>query len=426
MNVILKNVSLAGGEPQDLGIADGRITSDVNGQEVDCSGLIALPGLVDLHTHLREPGGSGAETVESGTTAAARGGYTAVCAMANTSPVADSIEVVEEVVRLAAKVARCDVFPVGAVSVGLEGRRLADIPGMAGSAAAVTMFSDDGHCVDRSDLMREALLAVREVGGVLAQHAQDPLLTRDAQLHDGEVARSIGLPGWPSAAEETVIARDCLLAHHLGARLHVCHVSTKGSVDVIRWAKQQGWPVTAEVTPHHLILTDETARTCDPKYKVNPPLRTTADVEALRAGLVDGTIDAVATDHAPHLPGEKAKSWCEAPMGMLGLETALPVVADIFVSTGLLTWAEVADRMSITPAVIAGRNSDHGLPLAPGSVATLCLVDPAHSWSVKADELASLSSNSPFDGHAFNTRIVATLLRGVVTHDLNDLFRSCS
>ena len=284
------------------------------------------------------------------------------------------------------------------------------------------MFSDDGHCVDRSDLMREALLAVRDVGGVLAQHAQDPLLTRDAQLHDGEVARSIGLPGWPSAAEETVIARDCLLAHHLGARLHVCHVSTKGSVDVIRWAKQQGWPVTAEVTPHHLILTDETARTGDPKYKVNPPLRTASDVEALRAALVDGTIDAVATDHAPHSADQKAKSWCEAPMGMLGLETALPVVADIFVSTGLLTWAEVADRMSITPAAIAGRTADHGHPLAPGSAATLCLVDPSHAWSVKADELASLSSNSPFDGYSFGTRVVATFLRGVVTHDLKDLF----
>jgi len=426
--LVLKGGRPLGQDRQDMAVMDGRLcrldelSGDRAVRAVDCTDLIILPGLVDLHTHLREPGQRDAETVTTGTRAAARGGFTAVCAMANTDPVADNSSVVERVAALGAEAGHCDVVPVGAVTVGLAGQQLADIPGMAASQARVRVFSDDGKCVDNSALMREALIAVRGVGGVLAQHAQDPLLTPGAQLNEGVVSRELGMPGWPAVAEEAVIARDCLLAHHLGARLHVCHVSTAGSVEVIRWAKSPGWPVTAEVTPHHLMLTDEMARTGDPTYKVNPPLRTARDVQALRFGLADGTIDVVATDHAPHTPAAKAHAWCEAPMGMLGLETALSVVADAMISSGMLTWAEVADRMSARPARIAGIDDYQGTLLEPGGPANLCLVDPASTWSVDPDGLASLSRNTPFPGAAFTTRVVATMLRGRVTHDLNGLF----
>lgn len=426
--LILKGVLPFGGSPRDLAVLNGQLVDSAavrhatDAQDIDCSGLIVLPGLVDLHTHLREPGQPETETIDSGTLAAARGGFTAVCAMANTNPVADTADAVEHVARLGAAVGNCDVYPTGSVTAGLAGQHLADIAGMARSAAAVRMFSDDGNCIANSSVMRAGLLAVRSAGGVLAQHAQDPLLTVGAQLNDGAVSRILGWPGWPAVAEEAIIARDCLLAHHLQARLHICHVSTKGSVEVLRWAKTQGWPVTAEVTPHHLLLTDEMARTGNPVYKVNPPLRTAEDVEALRTALVDGTIDAVATDHAPDTPQDKARPWCEAPMGMLGLETALAIVADTFVASGRMSWNTLAERMSTRPAAIAGHSSDHGSRLTPGSAATLCLVDPSHSWSVDADQLASRSNNTPFAGHTFTTRVIATLLRGSITHDLLGLF----
>ncbi|MHB1475039.1 MAG: dihydroorotase [Dermatophilaceae bacterium] len=419
--LVLRNVRPLGGAPCDLGIAGGRVIAaqDIpsDARTVDCSGLIALPGLVDLHTHLREPGCPEAETVESGTLAAARGGYTAVFAMANTYPVADTATIVERVASLGRQTGRCDVYPVGAVSAGLGGLRLADIGGMAASSARVRMFSDDGKCVADSALMRDALTAVRDVGGVLAQHAQDPRLTLEAQLNEGRVSNDLGLPGWPAMAEEAIIARDVVMAHHLGARLHICHVSTVGSVEIIRWAKAQGFPVTAEVTPHHLTLIDELARTKDARFKVNPPLRTAEDVKAVGDALVDGTIDVVATDHAPHPRKDKAQEWSSAPMGMLGLETALAIVAEVFVETGRLNWQDVALRMSGRPAEILGITDEHGNDLVPGANATLCLVDPSRPWSVNPESLASLSANTPFGGRQLRARVVATVLRGEITHD---------
>ncbi len=288
------------------------------GLYVDCDGLIALPGLVDLHTHLREPGREDAETIATGGAAAARGGYVAVCAMANTTPVADSVSVVERVHAVGVKSGQCHVQPVGAVSQGLAGRELADIAGIAASSATVRVFSDDGNCVYDAALMREALRAAKAVDGVIAQHAQEPTLTVAAQVNEGRASDTLGLPGWPSVAEDVIVARDCILARDTGARLHICHVSTEGSVEVLRWAKRQGCSVTAEVTPHHLLLTEEQViETRDPTFKVNPPLRTSRDVAALREAVADGTIDAIATDHAPHPPSEKQLGWCEAPMGML-------------------------------------------------------------------------------------------------------------
>ena len=332
-----------GGEPADVLIADGIITeiglaaAPAAAQRLDAGGLILLPGLVDLHTHLREPGREDAETVQTGTAAAALGGYTAVHAMANTDPVADTAGVVEQIWRLGRQAGRCDVQPVGAVTAGLAGSRLAELGAMADSAARVRVFSDDGKCVHDAVLMRRALEYVRAFGGVIAQHAQEPRLTDGAQVNEGEMSGQLGLPGWPAVAEEAIIARDCLLAAHVGSALHVCHVSTAGSVEIIRWAKSKGWQVTAEVTPHHLLLTEELAAGYDPVFKVNPPLRTAEDVAALRAGLADGTIDCVATDHAPHPLEDKETEWVAAAFGMTGLETALRVVHEALVSRACWT-----------------------------------------------------------------------------------------
>jgi len=411
-----------GGDPADLLLEDGVIaqvgargTVDPGGREVvDADGLVALPGLVDLHTHLREPGREDAETVETGTRAAARGGFTAVHAMANTDPVADTAGVVEQVWRLGREAGHCDVFPVGAVTVGLGGTRLAELGAMADSAARVRVFSDDGRCVADPVLMRRALEYVKAFDGVIAQHAQEPRLTEDAQMNEGELSGRLGLRGWPAVAEEAVIARDCLLAAHVDSRLHVCHVSTAGSVEILRWAKSKGWDVTAEVCPHHLLLTDELAATYDPVYKVNPPLRTAADVEAVRAGLADGTIDIVATDHAPHPHEDKDCEWQAAAFGMLGLETALSVVQETMVDTGLVDWPGVAERMSVTPSRI-GRLSGHGRPLAVGEPANVVLYDPAFRHVVEATELASLSRNTPYVGRELPGRVVATFLRGTPT-----------
>jgi dihydroorotase len=412
---LISNVSVLGAEPADLYIDDGVIAESAQAPAtIDGTGLIALPGLVDLHTHLREPGREDAETVLTGTRAAALGGYTAVHAMANTEPVADTAGVVEQVWRLGAEAGFADVRPVGAVTVGLHGTNLAELGAMADSAARVRVFSDDGHCVSDSLLMRRALEYVKAFDGVVAQHAQDPRLTEGAQMNEGEVSGRLGLAGWPAAAEEAVIARDCLLAAHTGSNLHICHVSTAGSVEIIRWAKAKGWRVTAEVTPHHLLLTDDLAEGYDPRYKVNPPLRTKADVEALREGLADGTIDVVATDHAPHPLEAKETEWAVAAMGMTGLETALRVVQLAMVDTGLLDWAGVADRMSVQPALI-GRVSGHGLPLAPGQPANVTLYDPAVRATVDVTAMASKSRNTPFAGMELPGRVVATFLRGEPT-----------
>jgi dihydroorotase len=412
---LIKGARLLGGDPADLILKDGVIadpgTTPKDAVTIDAYGLVALPGLVDLHTHLREPGREDSETVASGSRAAALGGFTAVHAMANTDPVADTAGVVEQVLNLGQAAGYVDVRPVGAVTVGLAGQRLAELGAMADSAARVRVFSDDGICVSDAVLMRRALEYVKAFDGVVAQHAQEPRLTEDAQMNEGTMSGVLGMRGWPAVAEEAIIARDVLLAGHVGSRLHVCHVSTAGSVELIRWAKSKGWTVTAEVTPHHLMLTDDLVASYDPIYKVNPPLRTADDVEALRAGLADGTIDAVATDHAPHPTEDKECEWAAAAMGMLGLETALSVVQHTMVDTGLLDWAGVADRMSARPAVI-GRLSDHGTPLEAGAPANLTLVDPAATRVIDPTESASLSRNTPFRGLELPGRVVATFLRG--------------
>ena len=406
-------------DPADILISGGSIVaigpglSSAGARVIDADGLIALPGLVDMHTHLREPGREDAETVETGTAAAALGGYTAVHAMANTEPVADTAGVVEQVWRLGRVAGHCDVQPVGAVTMGLAGISLAELGTMADSAARVRVFSDDGRCVSDPLMMRRALEYVKAFDGVIAQHAQDPRLTDGAQLNEGEMSGRLGLAGWPAVAEEAVIARDCLLAAHVDSALHICHVSTAGSVEIIRWAKSKGWPVTAEVTPHHLLLTDELAANYDPVFKVNPPLRTAADVAELRRALADGTIDCVATDHAPHPIEAKETEWSQAAFGMIGLETALRVVQQAMVDTGLLDWAGVADRMSVRPAGI-GRLTGHGALLAVGGSANLTLYDPAAPRE-PVGHGASKSRNTPFAGMELPGRVVATMLRGAPT-----------
>jgi dihydroorotase len=422
---LITGARILGAEPTDILIADGVVAGigtglDAGGAEtIDGSSLIALPGLVDLHTHLREPGREDAETVETGTQAAALGGFTAVHAMANTDPVADTAGVVEQVWRLGREAGHCDVYPVGAVTVGLAGEQLAELGAMADSAARVRVFSDDGKCVSDPVLMRRALEYVKAFDGVVAQHAQEPRLTEDAQMNEGELSGRLGLRGWPAVAEEAIIARDCLLAEHVGSRLHVCHVSTAGSVEIVRWAKARAaksgaWSVTAEVCPHHLLLTDELAATYDPIYKVNPPLRTAADVEAVRAGLADGTLDIVATDHAPHPHEDKDCEWQAAAFGMLGLETALSIVQATMVDPGLIDWAGVAERLSYAPARI-GRVGEHGRPIAVGEPANVVLYDAAATRIIEASEMASLSRNTPYAGRELPGRVVATFLRGKPT-----------
>lgn len=423
---ILKNVAPYGNERVDIVLANGVISAVEaagtaaldNAIVIDCSDLIALPGLVDLHTHLREPGREDAETVFSGTRAAAVGGFTAVHAMANTTPVQDTAGVVEQVWRLGKEAGWCDVHPIGAVSVGLEGKQLAELGAMAASAAQVSVFSDDGKCVDDPVLMRRALEYAKSFDGVIAQHAQEPRLTEGAQMNEGIVSAEIGLAGWPAVAEESIIARDVLLAEHVGSRIHICHLSTAGSVEIVRWAKKRGINVTAEVTPHHLILTDDLAREYNPVFKVNPPLRTQADVEAVRAGLADGTIDIVATDHAPHTSEDKDCEWNAASFGMTGLETALPIVHKTMVETGRLTWEDVARVMSTTPAQI-GRvdtgDTAQGRPLEVGEPANVVLYNPNSTVVVDPKNQATMSDNTPFEGMELPGQVVATFLRGRAT-----------
>ncbi|WP_435971122.1 dihydroorotase [Streptomyces sp. Qhu_M48] len=418
--ILIRGAQVLGGEVQDV-LIDGETIAEVGtgltaegATVIEAEGQILLPGLVDLHTHLREPGREDSETVLTGTRAAASGGYTAVFAMANTHPVADTAGVVEQVYRLGKESGYCDVQPIGAVTVGLEGRKLAELGAMHDSAAGVTVFSDDGKCVDDAVIMRRALEYVKAFDGVVAQHAQEPRLTEGAQMNEGIVSAELGLGGWPAVAEESIIARDVLLAEHVGSRVHICHLSTAGSVEIVRWAKSRGIDVTAEVTPHHLLLTDELVRSYNPVYKVNPPLRTEKDVLALREALADGTIDIVATDHAPHPHEDKDCEWAAAAMGMVGLETALSVVQQTMVETGLLDWAGVADRMSFAPARI-GRAKGHGRPVSAGEPANLTLVDPAYRGVVDPAEFASRSRNTPYEGRELPGRVTHTILRGRAT-----------
>jgi len=413
---VLRGARPLDGDPVDLVVADGVVVERClpghgSGTVLDADGLIALPGLVDLHTHLREPGKEDAETVASGSQAAALGGYTAVHAMANTDPVADTAGVVEQVWQLGQRTGLVDVRPVGAVTIGLAGEALAELGAMADSPAQVRIFSDDGKCVADPLIMRRALEYVKAFDGIIAQHAQEPRLTQGAQMHEGVLSGQLGLAGWPAVAEESIIARDVLLAEHVDSRLHVCHVSTAGSVEVIRWAKARGVRVTAEVTPHHLLLTEDLVQGYDPVYKVNPPLRSHEDVQALRAGLADGTIDAIATDHAPHPRQDKDCEWAAAAFGMLGLQTSLSVAIQAMVRTGLLDWAGLADRMAVRPARIAGLPTQ-GHDLQVGSTAHICLVDPSAQWQVDPGQLASKSQNTPYAGLTLPGRVVHVFFGG--------------
>ncbi len=418
--LVIRGATLPDGRSTDILVAEGLIAelgtglTDTKARVVDADGLLALPGLVDLHTHLREPGFEHGETVLTGSRAAAAGGFTAVHAMANTSPVADTAGVVEQVMSLGETAGYVTVRPVGAVTVGLLGDRLAEIGAMALSRAAVRVFSDDGKCVSDALLLRRALEYVKSFGGVVAQHAQEPRLTEGAQVNEGRLSSELGLAGWPAVAEEAIIARDALLAGHVGARLHVCHVSTAGSVEVVRWAKARGIPITAEVTPHHLLLTEELARGYDARFKVNPPLRRQEDVEALRAGLADGTIDAIATDHAPHPLEAKDCEWDVAAFGMVGLESALSVVQAALVDNGVLGWADVARVLSSTPASIGGLDGyDRGI--AAGVPAALTLIDPTASRVFSADDLRGRSVNSPYLSMTMPGRVIGTIHRGYET-----------
>ena len=421
-NFLLTGLTLPDGTESDLQLGNGVITAigktlpkNSDDQVVDLQGSVVLPGLVDLHTHLREPGKEDAETVLSGSMAAAKGGFVAISAMANTSPVADTAGVVEQVYALGQSAGFVDVFPIGAVTQGLNGQALSEIGAMADSNARVRVFSDDGNCVHDPLVMRRALEYVKKFGGVIAQHAQEPALTMGAQMNEGEISSRLGLKGWPAVAEEAIIARDVLLADHVQSRLHICHLTTAGGVDIIRWAKARGINVTAEVTPHHLLLTDDYANSYDPIFKVNPPLRTQRDVEALREGLADGTIDIVATDHAPHPAEAKECEWQEAAFGMLGLESALSIINQTMVQTGLLTWEGVADRMSRAPARIAGYET-HGGKIEVGATAHLTVINPTQTYRVDRDLVASRSRNTPFHGMELSGVVQATFFRGIPTY----------
>lgn len=413
----ISNAKTADGKIISLEIENNLIskitrTDDKSG--IDAKGKMILPGLVDLHTHLREPGREDSETVLSGSIAATAGGYTAISAMANTNPVADTAGVVEQVYRLGVAAGYSEVNPIGAVTKGLNGEQLAELGAMADSIAKVRIFSDDGKCVSDPLLMRRALEYVKTFNGLIAQHAQDPRLTINSQMNEGVISSRIGLVGWPAVAEESIIARDILLADHVGSRLHICHVTTAGGVALIKWAKQRGIQVTAEVTPHHLLLTDDLVENYDPIYKVNPPLRTQKDVWALREALADGTIDIVATDHAPHPSEDKDCEWQAAAFGMVGLETALSVVVKSMIETNLMSWPDLIERMSTKPAQIAGY-ANQGRNLAVGAPANLLLLDPSAKWQVRRDRLNSKSKNTPFDGMELPAVITDVFYNGVQT-----------
>lgn len=419
-DLLITDAKPYGEEAVDLLVRDGVVAEIGTGltaegaETLDAGGHVLLPGLVDLHVHLREPGGEESETIETGSHAAALGGFTAVFAMPNTDPVADTAVVVEHVRRRGEEVGLVDVHPVGAVTTGLRGEKLAELGTMVASAAQVRMFSDDGRCVNDPLIMRRALEYASALDVVIAQHAEDHRLTGGAQAHEGAIASRLGLAGWPATAEETVIARDVALAREAGAALHVCHVSSLHSIAILRAAKAQGVRVSAEVTPHHLLLTDGRLTGYDPVNKVNPPLRTGADTQAMREALAEGVIDVVATDHAPHAPQYKDTEWAAAKPGMLGLQTALSVVIHTMVEPGLLDWHGVARVMSERPAEI-GNLPDQGRPIAVGEPATFALVDPEAQWTVRGAALASRAANTPYEGMRLPGAVVATVLRGRIT-----------
>ncbi len=415
---LFTNVSLTDGTVANILVTGDAITyvgseSMAASDVIDCTGLIAMSGFVDLHTHLREPGFEQSETILTGSRAAAMGGFTCVHPMANTNPVADNSAVVEQVFALGESAGYVQVQPIGAVTANLEGKNLSDMGKMNASAAQVTVFSDDGKCVSDSLVMRRALEYVKAFGGVIAQHAQDPQLTVNAQMNESALSLKLGLTGWPAVAEEAIIARDVLLTQEVGSRLHVCHVSTKGSVDVIRWAKSKGINVTAEVTPHHLILTEDLVSEYDPVFKVNPPLRSAEDVQALREGVADGTIDIIATDHAPHPADSKDCEWGEAAFGMVGLETAAAIAKTTLIDTGLIDWVRFEQLLSVNPARISGL-SNQGQTVKVGAPANIVFYNP--NTSVMVDSVSqSKSANNPYLGMTLSGSVVHTMFNGVLT-----------
>ncbi|MDK8652028.1 dihydroorotase [Corynebacterium accolens] len=424
--LLIKNIRLYGeGEPTNVLIRGGVIDSigpevqaDGAAETIDGGGNVLLPGLVDMHVHLREPGREDTETIESGSKAAAKGGFTAVFTMANTTPVTDQPIIAESVWAKSQALGLCDVHPVGSITKGLEGKSLTEFGMMARSDAKVRMFSDDGKCVQNPQLMRRALEYAKGMDVLLAQHAEDDRMTGGSSAHEGENAARLGLRGWPRVAEESIVARDALLARDYGNRVHICHASTQGTVELLQWAKEHDIPLTAEVTPHHLLMTDDKLRTYDGLFRVNPPLREQRDTEALRQALLDGTIDCVATDHAPHGSEDKCVEFENARPGMLGLESSLAVIAKLFVETGLADWRFIARVMSERPAEIT-RLPGHGRPLEVGEPANLTIVDPQHHWVSDSAQLASKSQNNPYAGEEFGARVTHTILRGSVTFDLN-------
>jgi dihydroorotase len=403
-------------ETRDVVVVDGAFADGAAAdaaERIDARGLVLAPGLVDLHTHLREPGDEQKETVESGTRAAAAGGYTAVAAMANTSPVTDHAAIVHEVRDLAAEAGCCDVFPVGAITKGLGGESLAEMGEMVD--AGVRVFSDDGRCVPTARLLRNALVYAQAFGPdvVMADHAEDASLVEGGHMHEGLHSSTLGLAGRPAEAEDIVVARDIALARATGGRLHLCHLSSARAVELVRAAKAEGIRVTAEVTPHHLVFTDDDLLTYDTSKKMHPPLRTAADRQALRDGLADGTIDAIATDHAPHAVEEKDMEFDLAPPGTIGLETALAAVLTHLVAPGHLSLSAALAAMSTTPARILGA-ADHGGPLAPGRPANLVVFAPDETWVVEPP-FVSKARNSAFTGERLTGRVRYTMLRGELT-----------
>ena len=429
-SLLLKNVRPYGeGEPVDILLADGRISAieavgsdaaaELQADDIrDLDGKILLPGLVDMHVHLREPGREDTETIVTGSNAAARGGFTAVFTMANTNPVTDQPVIAESVWYKGQQHGVCDVHPVGSISQGLQGKNLTEFGMLARSAAKVRMFSDDGKCVNDPQLMRRALEYAKGLDVLIAQHAEDHRMTATAVAHEGATAAQLGLSGWPRVAEESIVVRDALLARDYGNRVHICHASTTGTVELLRWSKHNDIPITAEVTPHHLLLHDEKLRTYDGVFRVNPPLREESDTLALRQALVDGVIDCVATDHAPHGSEDKCVEFEHAKPGMLGLESSLAVIAQIFVESGLADWRFVARVMSERPAQIT-RLPDHGRPIAVGEPANLAVVDPQYPWASKAEKFASKSRNNPYEGHEFGAKVTHTILRGGLSFELD-------
>lgn len=417
MNIVITNgkvIDQSGERAADVRISEGLITEvgpglrpADNEMVLDAAGCVVSPGFVDLHTHLREPGQEEAETIETGSRAAALGGFTAVIAMPNTDPAQDSVAVVEFVRSQGERAGLCEVIPSGCITVGRAGAQLAPFAQLA--EAGVHLFTDDGAGVQDPLLMRRALEYAGDLGIVLAQHCEVARLTEGAVMHEGECCSHLGLPGWPAVAEEIMLSRDIDLVRLTGTPMHFLHLSTARSVDLVRAAKAEGLPITAEVTPHHLSLTDELLRGYDPLYKVNPPLRTPGDIAALKAGLADGTIDALATDHAPHTQAAKERPLDQAPPGMLGLQTALGVA----LAHLEIPLRDVLAALSWKPAAIAGISDRHGRPVQVGEPANLAVFDPDVIWQVAPESLASRSRNTPYVGLDLRGQVRHTIFHGV-------------